>query len=128
MSEAEFQSEAAAEGSDAGADGFEAVDTSPGEANPDPGAGVYDLSGVERHDTLPWDSQFEGRMVATMNSLGLSQDQAVGLISAFTADQGRTFDESTGATQWRTDHRTRLQFPAKPYRQSSESCGSPSVR
>ena len=28
-----------------------------------------------------------------------AQDQVVGLISAFTADQGRTFDESTGAAQ-----------------------------
>lgn len=61
--------------------------------------GSYDLTGIELHESLPWDSGFQGRMVDTMRSIGLSADQVVKLVNAYSADQGGQFESLNAASE-----------------------------
>ncbi len=55
----------------------------------------YDLSGIQRHETLPWSNDFQGRMVNTMHRLGRDNEQVAGLIQSYIQDQGGQFDAMT---------------------------------
>lgn len=61
--------------------------------------GSFDLTGIELHETLPWNSGLQDRMVGTMRSIGLSADQVTRIVNAYAADQGAEFEGSNAASE-----------------------------
>lgn len=91
-------------------------------------ASDYDLSELERPDDLPWNEDFEARMLERMHSAGLTNEQARALVEGFAAEQGelwqgmqadqtRSFEESLAAlrTEWGNGFDARLDLANRAF-------------